>query len=210
MCLNSDRPVGHIVKDKALDKKTQIIEAAIHVIAREGLDKGKIATIAKQAGIGKGTVYGYFSSKEEIFEAIEAHITGGLLTVVKNCLDLPVSAEKKIRSIFTVSVEHLNEMGEELLIVTELIVRGARSHLRDQGDSKIANMYAEYRKLVETILVQGVEAGEFRPMNVPGIATLFLAFIDGIIWQYIFIKDASNFNLLLTEALQSFLKGIRI
>jgi len=40
-----------------MPKKHQIIEAAIRIFARDGLEKGKIADIAKEAGIGKGTVY---------------------------------------------------------------------------------------------------------------------------------------------------------
>ncbi len=36
-----------------MNKKQLIIEAAIKVFARDGLEKGKIADIAKEAGIGK-------------------------------------------------------------------------------------------------------------------------------------------------------------
>ena len=51
-----------------MNKKELIIEAAIKVFARDGLEKGKIADIAKEAGIGKGTVYEYFRSKNDIFK----------------------------------------------------------------------------------------------------------------------------------------------
>ena len=54
-----------------MNKKEQILHAALEVFAKQGLQKGKIADIAEKAGIGKGTVYEYFSSKEEIFKAIE-------------------------------------------------------------------------------------------------------------------------------------------
>ncbi|NQV38388.1 MAG: TetR/AcrR family transcriptional regulator [Candidatus Marinimicrobia bacterium] len=193
-----------------MPKKHQIIEAAIRVFAREGLEKGKIADIAKEAGIGKGTVYEYFSSKADVFKAIEEHVTTGMIDVVAEVLKKPVSAEEKLRLIFSISVEHINHMGDELLIVTELLVHGARGHMFDEGTNTMVDMYSTYRELVETILIEGLQNGEFREINPPGIATLFLAFIDGIVWQYVFIKDTSNFKLLLDEALESFLKGIKL
>jgi len=57
-----------------MNKKQLIIEAAIKVFARDGLEKGKIADIAKEAGIGKGTVYEYFRSKNDIFKVIEESV----------------------------------------------------------------------------------------------------------------------------------------
>ena len=194
-----------------MDKKQLIIEAAIRVFARDGLDKGKIADIAKEAGIGKGTVYEYFSSKTDVFKAIEEHITRGMVDVVEDILKKSISSEEKLRAIFSISVDHINHMGDALLIVTELLVHGARGHIFDDGGTNtMVEMYSTYRDLVETILIEGIENEEFREMNPPGIATLFLAFIDGIIWQYVFIKDTSNFKLLLDEALESFMKGIKL
>ncbi len=191
-----------------MQKDAIIIEAAIRVFARDGLEKGKIADIAKEAGIGKGTVYEYFSSKEDLFLAIEEHITGGLLLIVDEAMSQQVTAQQKLRSIFTISVNHLQEMNDELLIVTELLVQGARGHLFHGDNKTLSGMYASFREKVESILNEGMINGEFREMNAPGVATLFLAFIDGIIWQYIFVNDSEQFSILLNEAVESFMKGI--
>jgi AcrR family transcriptional regulator len=51
-------------------KKADILDAAAVVFAREGFANAKIADIAIEAGIGKGTVYEYFRSKEEMFLAL--------------------------------------------------------------------------------------------------------------------------------------------
>ena len=48
-------------------KKTQIIIAATQVFSKLGVAKTKMIDIAQAAGIGKGTIYEYFRSKEEIF-----------------------------------------------------------------------------------------------------------------------------------------------
>jgi len=51
-------------------KKERIIKAAMDVFAREGLQKGTVDRIARQAGVAKGTVYEYFPSKDAIFEGV--------------------------------------------------------------------------------------------------------------------------------------------
>ena len=48
-------------------KKLQILHVAMRVFARKGVVKTKMIDIATEAGIGKGTIYEYFRSKDAIF-----------------------------------------------------------------------------------------------------------------------------------------------
>jgi AcrR family transcriptional regulator len=52
------------------DKRSVIIEAAAHVFATRGYTGTLIADIAAKAGVGKGTIYEYFNSKEDLFFAV--------------------------------------------------------------------------------------------------------------------------------------------
>jgi AcrR family transcriptional regulator len=57
------------------DKVILILEASVKVFADDGYESARIEDIAREAGIGKGTLYGYFSSKEELFrECIRYYI----------------------------------------------------------------------------------------------------------------------------------------
>jgi AcrR family transcriptional regulator len=47
-----------------------IMEAAIRIFGRMGFSATKIADIAAEAGVATGTLYNYFSSKEDIFLSI--------------------------------------------------------------------------------------------------------------------------------------------
>ena len=47
-----------------------ILEAAIRIFGRLGFSAAKIADIAAEAGVATGTLYNYFSSKEDIFLSI--------------------------------------------------------------------------------------------------------------------------------------------
>ncbi|MFQ6603980.1 MAG: TetR/AcrR family transcriptional regulator [Fidelibacterota bacterium] len=190
-------------------KTQKIIEAAITVFSRDGLEKGKIADIAVEAGIGKGTIYEYFSSKEDIFAAIETHMVDHLVTSVFTAAQQAGSAEEKLKTIFDLSVKGMLHLGDALLIVTEILTRNARGHIFSDRQSPMSEMYTRYRQAVETILQEGMESGEFRTLNPAGSAALFMAFIDGIVWQYVFMPDKDLFNRMLRESLESYLRGIR-
>ena len=57
------------MKDKT-QKRQRIMDAALQVFVKSGYEKTKIIDVAQAAGIGKGTVYEYFESKEELFRCI--------------------------------------------------------------------------------------------------------------------------------------------
>ena len=54
-------------EQKKLETKQAIQDAAVKLFAEKSFEKTSIEDIASEAGIGKTTVYGYFSTKNEIF-----------------------------------------------------------------------------------------------------------------------------------------------
>jgi AcrR family transcriptional regulator len=53
-----------------LAKETRILEAALSVFAEAGYSGASMDVIARRAGVSKPTLYQYFGSKEQLFEAI--------------------------------------------------------------------------------------------------------------------------------------------
>jgi AcrR family transcriptional regulator len=51
-------------------KRRQILEGARAVFMSQGFDAASMGEIARAAGVSKGTLYVYFESKEDLFEAI--------------------------------------------------------------------------------------------------------------------------------------------
>lgn len=194
-------------KDPA--KADAIVRAAIHIFARDGLDRGKIADIAIDAGIGKGTVYEYFRSKDDIFHAIVDTIMGDMAEASDKLYSMDLSPRDKLRTFMRMNIELVFEMDDAMLIITEIWAQGARAIKR--GEHAKSGLYAGYGKmkeLVVNILKAGVMAREFRDMNYDGVATLALAFIDGFVWQFMLSPDKEAFDRALLEGIQSFMKGL--
>ena len=192
-----------------MDKKTQIINAALKVFAIQGLEKGKIADIAKVAGIGKGTVYEYFKSKNEIFTAIEQLFVTNTISQIESLMSSNKSPTEKMGEIVRANVNMHEVMGDTILIISEMWAQHSRGQWHGHKKSIFAEMYKNYHKAVIDILAEGIISGEFRQMNKNGVAALLLAFIDGMIWQSLIFKDNKKYNQRINDAIEAFMRGIK-
>jgi AcrR family transcriptional regulator len=52
------------------EKKSQILRSAIKCFSKYGFDKTRMEDIVNESELSKGTLYNYFSSKEDLFQAI--------------------------------------------------------------------------------------------------------------------------------------------
>jgi AcrR family transcriptional regulator len=59
-----------VAADEDSSKRRQIVEGARQVFMAQGFDAASMGEIARVAGVSKGTLYVYFKSKEDLFEAI--------------------------------------------------------------------------------------------------------------------------------------------
>ncbi|MEI4769354.1 TetR/AcrR family transcriptional regulator [Psychrobacillus sp. FJAT-51614] len=143
-------------KDKP--KYKQIIDAAIIVIAENGYHQSQVSKIAKQAGVADGTIYLYFKNKEDIlisvFEEKMEMFAENLKVILK---ENTTSSEK----LFKMIENHFNVLAEDhhLATVTQLELRQSNLALR----LRINEILKNYLVLLDTILKEGIENGEFDP-----------------------------------------------
>ncbi|MDK2808404.1 MAG: hypothetical protein PWP24_1139 [Clostridiales bacterium] len=79
------------------EMRGKILRESALYFARNGFAKTKISDLAKQLGIGQGTIYVYFKSKEELYEEIKQMANNEKEQAkIKALALLPISAKKKI------------------------------------------------------------------------------------------------------------------
>src|SRR5215469_12527346 len=71
-------------------KRQAILDTAAAEIARYGYDRANINTIAEHAGIGRGTIYLYFESKDDVFGALLDTIGKAIDDIIQKCIALDV------------------------------------------------------------------------------------------------------------------------
>ena len=77
---------------KNAEKETALYEAVFRLLARgEKMYSVTVQQIAEEAGIGKGTVYEYFTSREEIISKAMAYRLRGEADAVRQCAHAGIS-----------------------------------------------------------------------------------------------------------------------
>ena len=90
--------------------KEMILQKSILYFAWNGFAGTKISDLAKYIGIGQGTIYSYFDSKEELFREIHKTINREKdIKQVKLLASLPMSAKQKINILSNTILQQLEE-----------------------------------------------------------------------------------------------------
>ena len=92
------------------EMRSKILHESMLYFARNGFSGTKISDLAKHIGIGQGTIYVYFSSKEELFIEIQNMINRDSdIKQLKLLAALPISAEQKIHKLTNIVLTQLKE-----------------------------------------------------------------------------------------------------
>ena len=126
-----------IVK-KAADRKSEIVKAARHLFQTKEYDKATMQDVMNSLGIAKGTIYHYFKSKDELFEAVIEDIVDMNIAQMQTLLkDAKGNALKKIQLLIETGnmaasnsaiLDHLHRRGNDAMhirLLAETLVKQA-------------------------------------------------------------------------------------
>ncbi|MFF6012416.1 TetR family transcriptional regulator [Rahnella sp. R3(2024)] len=142
-------PSDHSVRD-------QIVDAATEHFGHFGYEKTTVSELAKSIGFSKSYIYKFFDSKQAIGEVICANRLAMIMEIVNSAIADAPSASEKLRRLFRA----LTEAGSDLFFHDRKLYDIAAVAARDKWPS--AEAYEKrLRLLVEHIIVEGRQAGEF-------------------------------------------------
>ncbi len=99
------------------DKKQLILDAAETLFDRYGYSKTSIDDIAKEAFLGKGTIYYYFESKEDIFFEVVQIQTDKFMKKIRKSIDEAKDFETKLYLTISLPIRMAHEHSTNLLDV---------------------------------------------------------------------------------------------
>ena len=153
-----------INRDLKKDKKNRIIEAAAQIFAQKGYAGASVADIALKAGIGKGTIYEYFKSKEDLFFAVFEWFIWQTDAVAKVGISaLGGSAAERLKALSDSIVGMWDEIEDAFILTMEFWAASSSSQLRDRIKEAFRNLYKKFRGTVVSLIKDGIDRGEFRP-----------------------------------------------
>jgi AcrR family transcriptional regulator len=158
---------------RAVRKRTTILEAASRIFATRVYHLVTMEDVARGARVGKGTLYRYFPSKEDLYLAI----VDGAFGVLIGRLEAERAAGAPPGTTLRRMIEAVVETFAEHLPSFRLIHRGeGRLFLRKK--EVIRARRAHIAHLLGETLDRGVEAGVFRKVD----RTLAPSMLIGMVW----------------------------
>lgn len=163
-------------------KKTRdkFIEEARSLFARQGVENTTMNDIATASDKGRRTIYTYFKSKTEIFNAVIESETGDLVRELRLIVTLPTSPERKLHDYVRTRLEKMNEIVRRNGSLRAGFFRDVRKV--DRARSIIA---VKEIGLLMRILQEGVDSGVFSMGSVKERAIIITNLIHGMDVPYI-------------------------
>jgi len=164
------------------EKKIQIIEAAARVFAANGFFGTLIADIAIQAGIGKGTIYEYFKSKDDLFfEVCTWFMQKSLTEASVDISALSGSVSKRFEKMNESVLNSIIKMKPLYGLSLEFWSASASSAGHEKFKDLFRNMYSEYRQVISSLVQDGIDSREYRSdVNPESIASAIIGTWDSL------------------------------
>ncbi|MGF7184605.1 TetR/AcrR family fatty acid metabolism transcriptional regulator [Desulfitispora alkaliphila] len=156
-------------------KRELILEAAIKIYAQKGFQQSKIEDIAQEANVGKGTVYEYFGSKKELFEEMIKQSIEHYSSSVESQVRCASNSEESLKLAVKGHIEFCLEYRDMAQVFFH-----DHSWVDSEFTKWLMEMWEKKMVSIKAILEEGIEKGEFVPMDTKLVATAFLGMMEGI------------------------------
>ena len=163
--------------DSLRAREDLILDAADRLLARYGYKKMTIDDLAREAGIGKGTVYLHFKSKEDVVLSHVDRIVERLLEQMQTIIDSEAAPEEKLRQMLVRRVMFRFESVQHYTESISLVLRDLRAGLLERR----ARYFEEEAKAFATVLRQGQHAGVFRRHEALATARLLITATNALL-----------------------------
>lgn len=190
-------------EEKYLPKKELILKAASKIFADKGFYDARIDEIAKEAGVGKGTVYEYFKSKGELFYQVHQEYISSYCQLIEQEISTENTTRGKILAL----------VRKTLMIGCHMVPNSVMgTYIKDERFIRwIRGMLTQHIKSIENVVRVGIEKGEIRPVNEQLFCRVLLggtSFLMGPIGRIEYKEE--DVDRIAEEIVEYYLKGIEI
>jgi TetR/AcrR family transcriptional regulator, fatty acid metabolism regulator protein len=169
-------------KAPPVDRRRQILDAAIRVFARQGFHSCRVSDIADEAGVAYGLVYHYFDSKEQVLDELFTERWSLLLTATEEVDGKSLSGREKLDGVARFIIDSYRHDPELMKVIIVEVTRAANTFARTHL-SEINRAYETIAKIVS----DAQAAGEFRSDIDPGFASMwFYGAIEQLLSGWVF------------------------
>ena len=170
---------GRVLTDRSIERRREILDAAVRVFARKGFHAARVGDIATEAGVAHGLLYHYFASKDELLETVFREAWGELLDAMRTIEQTGEPASEQLRKVCAILLRTWRHSPELVTVLVREIARSGELQNRI-GDVR------EVLRVIERIVGRGQAEGEFRAELDPRlVATIVYGALEEILTAWV-------------------------
>jgi AcrR family transcriptional regulator len=194
-------------QDISKERKNQILDAATTVFAREGFHDARMEDIADESGLSKGALYLYYKSKDAIIAALLRRLFALELRGLRAVTEGGGGATERLLAMTAMFATDFDRMAFAMPVMLEFSAVAARQRSVRQY---LGESLEKYAAVLSGLIQDGVASGEFRPVNVEGVAMTLTALGEGVVLLWVMVPRAMHLREQLEAALRLVLEGIGV
>jgi AcrR family transcriptional regulator len=163
-------------------RRQQIAEAALELVANQGLRGLSVAAVARRVGLVPSGIYRHFKNKNEILDAVLDRVEGRLLANVEAARRENADPLKCLKSVLMRHIRFIRE-GRAIprIIFSDDMHAGSPTRRR-----RVLEIFTNYTRQIGQIVRQGQSQGRIRSdFDAQTVATMLFGIVvpAGILWH---------------------------
>jgi len=187
-----------------MDKRTRILMAALKVFSRKGFHQVKVEEIAQEAEIGKGTIYDYFESKEDIYHQIFRLSSERYTSIFQEMQAQGTDLWDKIRVLSLMHIDFFQTHKDMAPFVFD-----GQSRPLESLNEWLMEQKEQRQELVRKMLAGAVENGEIRKVDPDLASRMVMGLIFSVFGGMIFMEGRIPGEDMVEEMLDILQKGLK-
>ena len=188
-------------------RRNQILDAATKVFVRQGFQHARMDDIVEESGLSKGTLYWYFKSKEDIINAILRRLFTGDLEYLENLLQAEGPVSERLIQLTDHRITGLQRMSSLVPIIFEFYAVAVHQQWVKQF---INDYFQHFRTLLEQLIQQGIDRGEFRKVNARNTAISIASSYEGLTLHWMIDPQTVQLEILNDTSIPLLLDGLKV
>lgn len=174
-------------------RKHEILQKSLDVFIDEGYEDATFQKIADRCGITRTTLYIYFSNKHEIFlgsiKELLTTLEDGLSVIVNN---ESISCAQAMKDFLNMLVDECQKNEKLFSVLLSYLMQVKKSGVNP--NDRVRRRVLRVRHHMSTIVIRGIESGEFKKLPVKDVNELLYGLVESAIFKLsvLNMKDISE------------------
>lgn len=169
-------------------RKLEILQKSLDVFVEEGYEDATFQKIADRCGITRTTLYIYFKNKHEIFLGSIKELLAELEKSINIVLaDDSLSAKEALKKTCDILINQCTESKKLFRVILNYLLQIKKTGV-DPND-RVKRRVVKLRHVFSTLIIRGIQSGEFLDINVKDVNELFYSILEAAIFRLIVLNQ---------------------